>query len=497
MGFLGNIKNQCVRFIMNIKGDLNDSKIVKTTFGLAGAGCATASAYNFGKKEASPRAGTVSGLFSLVFLVLFFFMENEDDKRKEREYDQEREKKREEEDNYRNRRDIDGDYYRRNREADADCYRRNREADAACYRSKRETDAQYKKDSRQQSEEKCEEEAEPWQGYSYEEVADDDNNDIDWIVEGLVARQQITFLLGCAGIGKSLLQTQIALRAAKGEAMEFLPDSKPTGPLKVIYYQLERFKGELKGKYGRGGIFKDTENFTFAAEQPHNVDSLLKDIRKCLNTLTGDTLICIDPASKLDGYMISIEKLIKGLEEIQRLASERNIELSFLVSSHVEEIPEWKPLRSDNIVGGDKLIQQAGAVFAIRKEKSSNDARFIQTLKAPKGSVGIDRAIVCKLGTTLVYGNPYPHFVFQEMKKEEDALPTKSKAANDDGDEKRNIRNPNIKWDDEMIHIIKDKRELPLKKIAEMLTIYYQREYGTDQKIHDEQVARKAKDLGL
>ncbi len=151
MGFLGNIKNQCVRFIMNIKGDLNDSKIVKTTFGLAGAGCATASAYNFGKKEASPRAGTVSGLFSLVFLVLFFFMENEDDKRKEREYDQEREKKREEGENYRNKRDIDGDYYRRNREADADCYRRNREADAAYYRSKRETDAQYKKDSRQQT----------------------------------------------------------------------------------------------------------------------------------------------------------------------------------------------------------------------------------------------------------------------------------------------------------------------------------------------------------
>lgn len=386
--------------------------------------------------------------------------------------------------------------YKQKLQEEGDLYERKCEADLKLYEQKLAAKAKYN-DARQQSEEKCEEETEPWQGYSYEEVADDDNNDIDWIVEGLVARQQITFLLGCAGIGKSLLQTQIALRAAKGEAMEFLPDSKPTGPLKVIYYQLERFKGELKGKYGRGGIFKDTENFTFAAEQPHNVDSLLKDIRKCLNTLTGDTLICIDPASKLDGYIISIEKLIKGLEEILRLASERKIGLSFLVSSHVEEIPEWKPLRSDNIVGGDKLIQQAGAVFAIRKEKSSNDARFIQTLKAPKGSAGIDRAIVCKLGTTLVYGNPYPHFVFQEMKKEEDALPTKPKAANDDGDEKRNIRRPNIKWDDEMIHIIKDKRELPLKKIAEMLTIYYQREYGTYQKIHDEQVARKAKELGL
>ncbi len=48
----------------------------------------------------------------------------------------------------------------------------------------------------------------------------------------------------------------------------------------------------------------------------------------------------------------------------------------------IDEINDWKPLTTEHIKGGDKGVQQAGAVIALRKEGTpGDDHRFIQCKK--------------------------------------------------------------------------------------------------------------------
>ena len=437
MGFVDYCKNQCVRFLMNIKVDLNDSKIVKTLAGLLGVGCGTASAVNFCKKEESPRAGAISGLFSVIFFLLYLFMENKDDERKEQEYDQELEKKREE-----------GNNYIRKREADAECYRRKREADAAYYRSKRETDAQYKKDSSQQTiDDDVEEEIHAdgsnvtdsesdinLGGHSSDELFNRPSTDDDskWVVCGYMKVGQVNLIVAGGGVGKTIIMVQIALAVAKGTRPEFLPEECCASvKLPVVYYRLEDFSGELDGKYGNGKVLRDSGITWFLPHdrQEFSLNGFIEHLKTLAERLTEDSLVCIDPATKLDGYKHS--EFIKGVEDAKAIANERGFVLTPVATIHLDEIEDWKYLSLNNIKGGDKALQLAGSVTAIRRERTDLDHRFLQCLKEPKGSPKpfYGNVLVCKaVEEELDESNKYLHYKFECIKKEVLARPEKQKA---------------------------------------------------------------------
>lgn len=255
-----------------------------------------------------------------------------------------------------------------------------------------------------------------------------------WIVDGYSKPGQITLLAAGSGVGKSSLLAQIALATAKGERPEFLPDSCQTSLKQdVVYYRIEDFPAELEGKYGKGRVF-DYADIKWVL--PENLDgnsltAFLDHVKGLARKLKRDTLVCVDPATKLDGY--SPEACIKGLEEAQRISEANGITLSFIVAAHVDEIKDWKHLTTENIKGGDKGVQQAGAVLALRMEGTAGgDHRFIQCLKAPKGDPmpfpqGV---LVCKsVKTQLDKDNWYLHFEYVEIKPEKEALPKKPKAS--------------------------------------------------------------------
>ena len=331
-------------------------------------------------------------------------------------------------------------------QAQADAYERMRKADAELYREKMEIDLEKRRRYQEFS-----------QQAAQEQVNGDSSLDTDpnlrssasvftrpsgfgpkvWLVDGYAKPGQITLVVAGGGVGKSTLLVQIAKAVANGERAEFLPDSC-CASLKqdVVYYRIEDFPDELEGKYGKGKVF-DGLNIQWVLPEDLGVNSLsafLDHVKRLAHKLERDTLVCVDPATKLDGH--SHEACIKGLEDAQKIAKANSVTLSFIVAAHVDEIKDWKHLTTENIKGGDKGVQQAGAVIALRKEGTPGDNhRFIQCLKAPKGHPAPfpEGVLVCKyVKTRLDNDNWYLHFEHVEIKPEKKALPKKPKTIKED-----------------------------------------------------------------
>ncbi len=259
------------------------------------------------------------------------------------------------------------------------------------------------------------------------------------IAPGLVGVGLINFLVAGAGVGKSILMYQIALAVAKGEKMAFLPPSCPKAKkMDVFFYRLENYPNELSGKYGDAKIFI-LPNFRWVlnTDLPDNtISSLLEDIEDCAKRIERDSLICIDPVTKLQNY--NHAKFIASVEDVITEAKGRGVILTFLVSAHLDEIENWKILTKKNIKGGDKLVQQAGAVFALRNERYGGGFRFIQVLKAPKGQSEPEAVTVCEIIKEDIdehSKNIYLKYI--QEKTIEDALPIKPKANSDHIGEKK------------------------------------------------------------
>ena len=330
-------------------------------------------------------------------------------------------------------------------QAQADAYERMRKADAELYREKMEIDLEKRRRFKEMAEQRS--------ASAGDEPAEGPSEPIDdlltteklfnrrrrirswerWIVQGYIKPGQITMVTAGSGVGKSILLAEIALAAAKGVRPEFLPDSCCASIKQdVVYYRIEDYPSELEGKYGQGKVFDDS-NFKWVLPEnlgSRTLDGLLEHVKQLARQLEHDTVICIDPATKLDGYRH--EACIKGLEEAQRIALERGITLTPIVAAHNGEINDWKHLSSGDIMGGDKGIQQAGAVIALRNEGTADgECRFIQCLKEPKGCPDPypNNVLVCKkVNTVIDEDNWYLHFEFVEIKPEKDALPEKPKS---------------------------------------------------------------------
>lgn len=271
--------------------------------------------------------------------------------------------------------------------------------------------------------------AQQWQSSSYEDMMRRTAVKCAPIVPGLVEKGLVNVCLGGAGVGKSLVMRQIARVAATGERCEFMPaDSEPSAKMGVLFYRMEEFPGEDERKYGAGRIFSDAgiQWRTKSDLRVFNLQGLLDDLELFAKQATEDTLICIDPITKLKDY--NHEKFIAGAERIQSIAP-KGVVLTFLISAHIDEVKDWNIVTSENIKGGDKLIQQAGSVFVVRKERRGNGYRHFQVLKEPKGYAPKDSVVVCKIVETVIDDdNKNTNMVFVDEKIEAQARPLRPKA---------------------------------------------------------------------
>lgn len=300
----------------------------------------------------------------------------------------------------------------------------------------------------------------PFELKTYSQLNDGTISNPDvWFVEGFVAIGLVNWLLAGAGVGKSIFMVQIAVAVSSGTRIEFLPqDNHIPRKTQVVFYRIEVFANEYSGKYGDGKMLEESgikwrdRNDLNAP----NYQGLIDDLKLMVETISEDTLVCIDPATKLSDF--DPGKFAEDAENTMERAKEKGFRLSFLCSAHLDEIAPWKPVTTVDIRGGDRLIQTAGSAFTIRKEKTDEASRYLKSLKQPKGYAGDNNVLVCKL----VPGNSFAHAEYICHKSEAEALPLKPKAESDSSGKKSGVvpetpkRRPNIEWNEKMEEELKE-----------------------------------------
>lgn len=252
-----------------------------------------------------------------------------------------------------------------------------------------------------------------------------------WIVDCYMKVGLLNFLVASSGKGKSIALTDIARAVDKGVRPAFLPDTCCASVKQIVkYYRLEDFTDELTGKYGEGKVLKESGIEWFLPEDlsEKSLDAFINHLKGVVGTLTEDTAIFVDPATKLSGY--KHEAFIKAVDEAMEAAKRRGITLSVVASIHHDEISDWTPLTAETIKGGDKGIQQAGSVTALRNERTGNEYRLFQCLKEPKGS-GTPfngNVVVCKIvSENIDKNNKNTYLQYVGIKPEAEARPMKPK----------------------------------------------------------------------
>ena len=252
-----------------------------------------------------------------------------------------------------------------------------------------------------------------------------------WIVDCYMKVGLINLLVASSSKGKSIALTDIARAVDKGVRPAFLPDTCYVSVKQIVkYYRLEDFTDELTGKYGEGKVLKESGIEWFLPEDlsEKSLDAFIDHLKGVVGTLTEDATIFVDPATKLSGY--KHEAFINGLEEAMEAAKRRGITLSVVASIHHDEISDWTPLTAETIKGGDKGIQQAGSVTALRNERTGNEYRLFQCLKEPKGSRTPfnGNVVVCKIvSENIDENNINTYLQYVDVKPEVEARPMKPK----------------------------------------------------------------------
>ena len=250
-----------------------------------------------------------------------------------------------------------------------------------------------------------------------------------WLLPWYAKRGQISGCVAGADLGKTILMIDSALAAAKGERPTFLPDGAPKADkMDVVFYRLEVRSGEMRERYGDGSVFPANFGWITKGDMASpTFDGLLADIAKRAESFKRDTAVYVDPLSKLPNW--DLAKFLIAMEEVQDKCAARGIVVSVLFSAHTEETKPWKPLTPDMVRGGDVVIQQVGALFALRRERAGNGFRFLQTLKVPKGEVEKGPVNVIRFeGRKEDQPGSYTHLEYVCQKKESEALPLRTKA---------------------------------------------------------------------
>lgn len=285
--------------------------------------------------------------------------------------------------------------------------------------------------------------------------------DQGWIVDGMFPKGQISAYVAGADTGKTIAMVDVALAASKGTVPTFLPEDRlPSENVDVVYYRLEPRPGENEKRGYTSDLFPSCFSWATLEDLPEPTQcGLVSHITAYAHTAKRDTLFIVDPLSKFKGDF-DAGKFYSAMKDLNVKAAAKGLCHTFIASVHADEKKSWSPASSEDIKGGDTLIQQWDAVFMLCKERR-NGYRFIQALKPPKGSSDSDNVIVTKFST-----DGYTHHLFDGFKPMTDALPLRPKAT--DSETKESVSplvNENYTLtDEEVLEIIDKSKPRPGKE---------------------------------
>lgn len=220
-------------------------------------------------------------------------------------------------------------------------------------------------------------------------------------------KYELAIMFSSAGVGKSLLATQIAEHLARGFRMEpFLCTPPISAPCRVLYLDFELTREQLISRYsvadGDGIAGKDVYSFSSGIIRTESwwngrlgggfesfADLLFDEILKAVHEFQIDTLI-VDNVTFLDRSSTSNTDVSLGI--MRRLNDLKKSEaISILVLAHTSKPSSQPgPITEADLQGSVNLCNFADAVFALGRSVFSQEVRYLKQIKSRSGRIEYD-----------------------------------------------------------------------------------------------------------
>lgn len=227
------------------------------------------------------------------------------------------------------------------------------------------------------------------------------------IIGNLIKENEVAFLFGDEGTGKSVLAFQMGDAASRGACL--FPDTgdpelaNETEPLKTILVDFELEPDELFDRYSHERqmhCFHD--NFFRAAINPDFLDlecadeTLIDEIQLIIEMhqprfLIVDNITYITSESQDPKIATRFMKRLLALQRVYRL--------TILVIAHTPKRDMSLPIESRHLAGAKNLSNFAKSIVAVSGSKQDPDKRYIKHIKCRNGrkAHGEDNVVECVL----------------------------------------------------------------------------------------------------
>jgi DNA replication protein DnaC len=261
--------------------------------------------------------------------------------------------------------------------------------------------------------------------------------DIHPFMDVFLQVNEMVFLFGDTGKGKSILAVQIADAISKGKRIMNLRND--VGPKKVMFYDFELTDKQFEKRYTdeKSGVKYEfsqnlyIDNIDFAeltaGEDTKCFEELLINKIKCDLLETSAEVLMIDNISFLsmqdaqDGQVAqTIMKLLKEMKD------EMNI--TILVLAHTTK-KTLNAITLLDMAGSKKLVNFADGVFALGQAKSDPNLRYLKQVKPSRSGelrFGEDNVLACRI----IKNESFLEFDLTAFEDEADLLKGESNEAN-------------------------------------------------------------------
>lgn len=209
----------------------------------------------------------------------------------------------------------------------------------------------------------------------------------------LVVENEITFLFGDTGIGKTVLAVQIAIHIANTHKLLYVD-------LELSDKQFEkRYRNEQGVHYPFPGNFYRLD-LTPLLSFPDGVsyqDYFFESLKKAIDK-TGAKVVIIDNMTKLvAGDTDSAKAAIPILEKLHKMCRLQGI--TFLILEHTKKVDNTRPICLNDLQGSEMKANFADAIFSIGKSHSDKYIRYVKQLKVRSAdhAYDTDNVMVCEM----------------------------------------------------------------------------------------------------
>ncbi len=220
-------------------------------------------------------------------------------------------------------------------------------------------------------------------------------------------KRELAIMFSSAGVGKSLLATQIAEHLALGFRMEpFRSVPEIAAPASVLYLDFELTREQLVSRYSvvEGGGRADKCTYSFSDRiirtefwgngrsgggHESFSDALFAQISSIAEDFDIDTLI-VDNITFLDRSSTSNTDISLGIMRRLNHLKKSNF-LSILVLAHTSKpTGQPGPLTEGDMQGSGNLCNFADSVFALGRSIFSPDLRYLKQIKSRSAPIEFD-----------------------------------------------------------------------------------------------------------